>query len=601
MELTGIFKLLKEKFGYESFRPLQEDVVACILSSRDAVVLMPTGGGKSLCYQLPALSFTGLTVVISPLISLMKDQVDDLRSNGVTASYINSSLKEKEIAAIQKLALLGKLKILYIAPERLALPEFKDFLHALNVSLFAIDEAHCISEWGHDFRPDYRKLRALRGEFPKVPIIALTATATPRVRQDIVNQLGLTDPGIFVSSFDRPNLRYLVEPKTGYQERLIELLSKYRGEPVIIYCFSRVDCDRMAEKLRAHDFEARAYHAGMTAQERTQVQEAFIRDEVPIVCATIAFGMGINKPDVRLVAHLDLPKSVEGYYQETGRAGRDGLPAECVLFFSRGDMRKQLRFIDEMEDESARRRANLQLQQIVSYGEHILCRRKFLLKYFGEERTAEQCENCDNCSSPKESFDATELVQKIISAIMRTGERFGTWHIIKVLRGEDDEKIKARGHDSLSVFGIARDREAQALKHYIQQLLHRGLLAVVGDEYPVLQLTEEGKAFIKERKAISLAFYRHTAPGGRQKSGEPVNYDKELFENLRALRRRIALTHGIPPYLVFGNRTLQQMAREFPKTREDLSKIFGVGAEKLSQYGDAFLHMIKKHVDSDNI
>ena len=593
----NIKTLLKEKFGYTSFRPLQEDIISCILNSRDAVALMPTGGGKSLCYQLPALALPGLTVVISPLISLMKDQVDDLLGNGVSAAFINSSLKEKEIAAAQKKALENRLKILYLAPERLALPEFKEFLQKLKVSLFAIDEAHCISEWGHDFRPDYRKLRSLRSEFPKVPIIALTATATPRVQKDIVNQLELTNPGIFISSFDRPNLRYIVEEKNGYQERLIELLSKYRGEPVIVYCFSRADCEKLAGNLNRAGFVASAYHAGMNSADRSKVQEAFIRDQVPIVCATIAFGMGINKPDVRLIAHVDLPKSVEGYYQETGRAGRDSLPSECVLFFSRGDMLKQLRFIDKIEDDTARRRANLQLQQIVAYGEHIFCRRKFLLNYFGEDRNTPQCENCDNCQNPKESFEATEIVQKILSTILRTDERFGAWHIVKVLRGEDDEKIKNRGHESLSVFGIARDYESAALKHYIQQLLHRGLLSVMGDKYPILQLTAEGKAFIQDRKSIFLAFYQHTARAGKLKSDESVNYDKELFESLRALRRRIALTQSIPPYLVFGNRTLQQMAAEFPKDRQALSKIFGVGAEKLSQYGDAFLQVIKKYAD----
>ncbi|MDP2933126.1 MAG: DNA helicase RecQ [bacterium] len=595
MEKENLRIVLKEKFGYDNFRANQEEIVSAVLEGHHSLVLMPTGGGKSLCYQLPAVSSPGLTVVVSPLISLMKDQVDDLNLNGISAAFINSSLTAKGIEAVQNLARAKKLKILYAAPERLALPEFADFLREMDISLFAIDEAHCISEWGHDFRPDYRNLSKLRADFPKVPIMALTATATPRVRQDIITQLQLQEPKIFLASFDRPNLKYVVIPKQQSFGRLMELLEKYRSEPAIIYCFSRANTEDLADKLTAAGFAARAYHAGMTAKKRTAAQEDFIKDRVPIVCATIAFGMGINKPDVRLIVHMDLPKSVEGYYQETGRAGRDGLPSECVLFFSRGDVRKHMRFIEEIADSAERQRAHLKLDQMIAYADHTLCRRKFLLQYFGESRQNQRCDNCDNCQDPKTSFDATSVTQKILSAVIRCGERFGVRHIIKVLRGEADEKVLARGHHQLSVFGVASDTESKALEFYILQLLHRGFLEKQGTEYPILKLGTEGKTFLKERKSLSLAFFQKRKHHSLRPQ-TPADYDPDLYEELRQVRRRIAATRGVPPYIIFGNISLQQMATYYPKTREEMSAISGVGAEKLSQFGDVFIQIIKDYL-----
>ena len=601
MNAEALKKSLKQYFGYDDFRPMQREIIERALQKRDSLVLMPTGGGKSICFQLPAVIQSGLTVVISPLISLMKDQVDDLRENGIAAVFINSSQSDKEIAAVKEAALKKQLKILYLAPERLNLPVFKEFLRNLDISLFAVDEAHCVSEWGHDFRPEYRNLKYLREEFPKVPMIALTATATPRVRQDIIVQLGLLEPKIFVSSFNRPNLRYSVSPKKNYFENLVEMLEKYRGQPAIIYCFSRKDTEKTAERLRDLGFTALPYHAGLDARERTRTQEKFIRDEVSIVAATIAFGMGIDKPDVRLIAHADLPKSVEGYYQETGRAGRDGLPAECVLYFSRADTRKHLRFIDEIVDPEEQKRLRLKLDQMAVYGEYTICRRKYLLNYFGEDWPAGGCGNCDNCQAPKQSFEATVMAQKILSAVLRTQERFGANHIVQILRGEQSEKASSWGHNRLSVFGIAKTTEKKALKFYILQLLHRGLLLVAGTEYPVLKLSDLGRRFLAERQSILLAEYRSKGILEKYHSGESAaDYDPGLYEELRLLRGRIAATHSVPPYMIFGNAALQQMAIYFPQTKEEFARIAGVGKEKLAAFGDAFVGSIKEYLKGKN-
>ena len=466
---------LKNRFGFDRFLPLQEEIIGRVLSNKDTLVLMPTGGGKSLCYQLPAVLFTGVTVVVSPLIALMKDQVDGLRAHGIAAGFINSSLSDTQIARVQQMTLDGALEILYVAPERLALPEFREFLRNINLSLFAIDEAHCISEWGHEFRPDYRNLKTLRRDFPAVPIAALTATATEQVRLDIVDQLGLGQAQVFISSFNRANLSYAVQTKRNSFSRLLGLLNKHRNEPAIIYRFSRNSTEEMVEDLSAEGFKARPYHAGMGPDVRRDTQEKFIRDEVPIIVATIAFGMGIDKPDVRLVVHYDLPKTLEAYYQETGRAGRDGLPSDCVLFCSHQDRLKQEYFIRQIRDQSERENAEKKLARVIEFAELWTCRRKYLIEYLGEDWVGSSCDGCDICLTPRETCDATEISQKILSAGIRTENRFGARHIVDLLLGKRTKQIVRWGHDKLSVFGIEPSLLPEELQHWIDALLDRCL------------------------------------------------------------------------------------------------------------------------------
>ncbi|MFA6474844.1 MAG: RecQ family ATP-dependent DNA helicase [Patescibacteria group bacterium] len=480
--------LLKKHFGFEEFRPLQEEIINHVMAQRDCLVLMPTGGGKSLCFQMPAVAVEGVTVVISPLISLMKDQVDQLRSNGIEAAFLNSTLTANQIEDIQEQTLHGHVKLLYVAPERLATSGFQEFLHSLPISLIAIDEAHCISEWGHDFRPEYRNLKKLRGDFADVPIIALTATATETVRADILKQLNLHEPKVFISSFNRPNLTYSVQPKQDTFGRLVKLLRHYQGESVIIYCFSRKGTEELAERLRSLKFSAAPYHAGLTSAVRQQTQEKFIRDEINIIIATIAFGMGIDKPDVRLVVHYDLPKSVEGYYQETGRAGRDGLPAECVLFFSYADKRKHAWFIEQMADQAERDKVWQQLNCVIKYAELQRCRRQFLLNYFGESYPSGKCASCDVCTHQT-----------------------------------SDETVE-----------------------------------------------------------------------------EPA-YDATLFNELKNLRKQLAEQLGVPPYIIFGNTSLQEMATYFPQSQTSFVQITGVGTKKLTQFGDSFLTVIKTYAQTHNL
>ncbi|MCL5291055.1 MAG: DNA helicase RecQ [Actinobacteria bacterium] len=587
--------LLKTYFGYDKFRPLQEEIVASVLAKRDCLVLMPTGGGKSLCYQLPALKFDGLTLVVSPLISLMKDQVDALQANGVAADFINSSLTQTEINRAMVRVRQERTKILYLAPERVAVPDFQAFLSALKVSLIAIDEAHCISEWGHDFRPEYRNLKTLRRDFPDAPVIALTATATRRVREDIIAQLELKEAQTFISSFNRPNLTYLVRPKRNAFNALLALLHKHQNEPTIIYCVSRKGTEELAADLRANNFNAMAYHAGLANDVRKETQEKFIRDEVPIVVATIAFGMGIDKPDVRLIVHYDMPRTLEGYYQETGRAGRDGLPSECVLFYSYGDKIKHDFFIDQIEDPSERNRAGDKLAQVIEYCEWQDCRRAYLLKYFGEEWERQDCGGCDVCLTPRAEFDATEIAQKILSAVVRTGERFGAGYVINVLRGANDKKIRERGHEGLSVFGIVQDFTIDELVQLINVLLARKLLVKNGHRYPTLGLTEAGRSWLKLRERIILPRPARGVEQRAAKTAGEIDFDRELFEKLRVLRKTLADERGVPPFVIFGDASLQEMAAYFPQRPESLSEIFGVGAEKLAHFGEAFLAVIRRH------
>ena len=611
--------LLKKYFGFDEFRPLQKEIIENVLSGEDSLVLMPTGGGKSLCYQLPALKLDGLTLVISPLIALMKDQVDALSTNGISVAFINSTLSFPEIEEIQKKAMTGEIKILYIAPERLAIDGFQDFLSKVKVSLIAIDEAHCISEWGHDFRPDYRNLKILRKNFPNVPVIALTATATKKVKNDIVSQLDLSSGKSFISSFNRPNLSYHVRPKHGAFDSLAELLNKNREESSIIYCFSRKGTENLASDLDLEGFKVAAYHAGMKTEKRKLVQEKFIRDEIKVIVATIAFGMGIDKPNVRLVVHYNLPKTIEGYYQETGRAGRDGLSSQCVLFYSYGDTAKQNYFINQIESDIEQKNARKKLKQMVNLCQLETCRREFLLKYFGEkdakifnkkdrevasslpENEKNNCNGCDICLEPPEQFDATEIVQKILSAVVRTDQQFGMTHVVGVLRGSKNKNIQKFNHQNLSVHGIAREFSEEELKKIIQNLIARGVLLKNEENFGILSLSQKGADFLNQKQTINLPkpkIYSWVKEGKKEKV---IEYNKALFDKLRNLRKQIANEKNVPPFVIFGDVSLQQMAFYFPQNLESFAKISGVGQQKLQQFGKQFIDEISQFSSENNL
>ena len=590
---------MKSRFGHGRFLPMQEDVVRNVLRGRNSIVLMPTGGGKSLCYQLPALCMDGLTLVVSPLIALMKDQVDALKRRGIPAACINSATAPEESRQVARQIQHGQLKLLYVAPERIALPRFRKFLLGLKLSLIAIDEAHCISEWGHDFRPDYRNLQSLRADFPDVPLIALTATATEKVRQDIADVLRLKDAKRFSASFNRPNLTYRVRRKGSEFEELIELLSGIETGSAIIYCFSRKGTENLASKLTDRGVSALPYHAGLENSVRQETQDKFLRGEVRAIVATIAFGMGIDKPDIRLVVHYDLPKTVEGYYQETGRAGRDGLPSKCLLFYSYADQRNQQYFIGQIEDEAQRSNAAEKLERMVKYAEIRGCRRVFLLDYFGEKWNGGNCQACDMCldkwelPAGWEAYDGTEIAQKILSAVIRSGERFGTEYVVSLLRGSRAQRLLQQGHDQLSVYGLAREISKGDLKESVHQLIDKGLLARRdGDELPTLLVTAEGRDFLKARESVTLA--RRAVDGAT----DPQQHDAILFEKLRVLRRNIADGMSVPAYVVFGNAVLEQMALHCPIDSDALVRVKGVGRSKLEQYGPAFIAAIRDHVNS---
>ena len=604
-----ILSVLKSRFGFERFLPLQEEIVSNVIAGNDSLVLMPTGAGKSLCYQLPALCMDGYTMVVSPLIALMKDQVDALRANGIPAAFVNSTLSPHENENVLAQAGRGDLKILYVAPERLATPRFRNFLNAATPSLIAIDEAHCISEWGHDFRPDYRNLKMLRSDLPGVPVIALTATATDVVRRDIVDQLRLEGGGSYISSFNRPNLVYTVRPKQHAFDELLDLLGRYENQSAIVYCFSRKDTENLAEDLSSQGFAAMPYHAGLESTVRRATQDRFIRDETSVIVATIAFGMGIDKPDVRLVVHYSLPKTLEGYYQETGRAGRDGLPGECVLFYSYGDKVKQDFFIRQIENADERRHAADKLSKMVEYSELRTCRRRFMLDYFGEKWDSESgggCGGCDVCVTEKEEFDATEIAQKILSAVVRTGERFGAKHVIDVLRGSKAKRVVELGHDQLSVHGIASESTVDELKELFGLLHDEGLMAISTGEYRTISVTPEGRSFLKKSDMLTLARLprapsrtngtrsrsRTASRNGRDRE---LDYDRDLFEELRTLRKRIANDKDVPAFVIFGDASLREMACYLPHDRDAFGAISGVGATKLDQLADEFLAVIVEY------
>ena len=587
--------LLQKHFGYSAFRPLQEDIINTVLTGGDALVVMPTGSGKSLCFQLPALCLDGMTLVISPLISLMKDQVDGLRADGVSAAFLNSSQSTAEQAAVKIAVQRGEVRLLYIAPERLSAEGFPSFLSSLNVRLIAIDEAHCISEWGHEFRPDYRMLTLLRATLPHIPCIALTATATPKVREDIQEQLNLGSARVFLSSFNRENLTYHVYPKARSFERLLLILRKSGRLPAIIYCFSRRDTEGLALDLTAEGFSCLPYHAGLEPQVRRETQEKFMRDEIDIVTATIAFGMGIDKPDVRTVVHMDLPKNIEGYYQETGRAGRDGLPSDCILFHSYGDKFKQEYFIDQMQDPDQQKTARQKLDLMLRYGESESCRRAYLLRYFGEKYDALSCNGCDRCLQSGTMFDATEVAQKILSAVIRTGERFGAAHITAVLCGKNSERISALGHCDLPVFGCVADYDERQLREIIISLIASGHLKKAQGQYPTLSVTDIGREFLKTKKPLRLRAPEEKMDIAQRKQDEKeLPFDPALFEELRTLRRAIAEEQGIAAFVVFGDRTLREMATYFPQRPESFHRIYGVSQRKQEQYGTRFLAVIQR-------
>jgi len=591
--------VLKEVFGYGSFRPLQESIIRDSLDGRDVLALLPTGGGKSLCYQLPALVRPGLTVVISPLIALMKDQVDSLRANGVAATFLNSTLDEGERRKRWRGLHTGAYKLLYLAPERLILGTMPDELARWGVSCLAVDEAHCISEWGHDFRPDYRQIGALRERFHQVPFLALTATATERVRSDILGQLHLRDAATYVASFNRPNLVYRVLPKSQPSQQVIGFLKDRKDEAGIIYCSSRAGADALAARLLEAGIPATAYHAGLEKADREKAQDRFLRDEVRVVCATIAFGMGINKPNVRFVLHHDLPKNLEGYYQETGRAGRDGLPGECLLLFSAGDVAKQQSFIEEKTDAREQQLAREQLRQMVHYAESSQCRRAALLGYFGETFGSDNCGACDNCQSPRSSYDGTVAAQKLLSCVYRVRQRsgfdFGLNHIVTVLTGGEVERVKRYGHDQISTFGIGAEHSRNEWGAIARELIRLGYLRQQSGEFPTVELAPEGLAALKDRRRISLT-RPMVSPRTRSSRAGEIECDELLFEKLRVLRRRLAEEQGVPPYIVFGDVTLRSMARDYPENPSEMHAISGVGEAKFRAYGEAFLTEIRDHL-----
>ena len=603
---------LKKHFGYDQFRPLQREIIDDALAGRDLFVLMPTGGGKSLCFQLPALMRNGLTIVVSPLIALMKDQVDALRTSGIAATYLNSTLDRQEAKARWRGLHRGRYRMLYVAPERLMLDSFLE--HALNwdIAQFAIDEAHCISEWGHDFRPEYRELKKLRKHLPDVPIMALTATATERVRADIIKELKLRDPRVYVASFNRPNLTYRVVPKTAPYEQLLAFIRSRPNDSGVIYCASRKSTESIAGNLKEDGITAKPYHAGLTNAERTKHQDAFLRDDVRVITATIAFGMGINKPNVRFVVHYDLPKNIESYYQETGRAGRDGLPGECVLLFSPGDVAKQLHFIDEKAEGEARI-ARAQLQQMVHYAETRECRRTVLLKYFGESypsnaetvggQTPPQhisCENCDNCLQPPETFDGTVHAQKFLSCVYRIHARhgfgFGLGHVVDVLRGADTEAIRQRGHNGLSTYGIGGELKRAEWQAIGRELLRLDLIECAPGKFATLSLTSAGLEALRKRTSIVLTKQIEIVEKAPRRRTGAIECDEALFERLRALRRQLADERGVPAYIIFSDVSLREMARKYPTNSTEFRRIPGVGAQKLKDFGEAFLGEIKIHL-----
>lgn len=587
--------ILKQVFGYSEFRDGQETVINAALNGQDSLVLLPTGGGKSVCYQVPALALNGLTVVISPLISLMQDQVSQLQALGVKAAYINNSLNRDEQQQIYQQLHNGLLKLLYVAPEKVLQHEFKERLSHLNISLFAIDEAHCVSHWGHDFRPHYCRLSELKQRFADVPMMALTATADKATRFDIVQQLGLNAPYIHTGSFDRPNIRYTIEEKFKPLAQLLRYLKEQQNQSGIIYCTSRKRVDEIAEKIADAGMNAAAYHAGMSNEQRQFVQTGFARDDIQIVVATVAFGMGINKPNVRFVLHYDIPKSIESYYQETGRAGRDGLAAEAIMYFDPADIGRVRRFFEDIEDEQRRRVEEQRFNAMASFAEAQTCRRQILLNYFSEYQR-EPCGNCDICLNPPKSFDGTLVAQQALSCVYRAEQRFGLGYIVELLRGANTSRIRDNNHHQLSTYGIGKEHSSEFWLSIVRQLIHQGLLSQDITQGSALRLTEGARVILKGQYALQMAEPRLQAKHVYQDKLAQFNYDKKLFAKLRALRKELADADDVPPYVVFNDKTLAEMAQLMPTNDSEFLKVSGVGFTKLNKYGSPFLHAIRNYL-----
>lgn len=592
--------VLREVFGYQSFRPGQDAVIEQLVAGNDVLAIMPTGGGKSLCYQIPALVRPGLAIVVSPLIALIKDQVDALRANGVAAAGLHSGLARDELLEVYSQLWRGDLKLLYIAPERILLPDFLARLQDLPLSLIAIDEAHCISQWGHDFRPEYAELGRLKQLFPHIPIAALTATADDATRIDILNRLGLHEPFVHLASFDRPNIRYTLVEKFKPSEQLLHYVQKQAGQCGIVYCTSRKRTEEVADLLKVRNIRAACYHAGLPADERARVQDAFIRDDLDIVVATVAFGMGIDKPNVRFVVHYDIPKNIESYYQETGRAGRDGLPAEALLLFDPADIERVRGLLENNENPEQRQVEIFKLNLMSAFAEAQTCRRQVLLNYFGEYH-AKPCGNCDICLDPPKTYDGTEDAQKALSCVYRVGQRYGMGHVIEVLRGAQSQRIRELGHDKLSTYGIGKEQSHEYWLSVLRQLIHKGLLVQNITRHLVLQLTEAARPILRGEQPLELAVPRTELLSAKKLRRRELELaqgeDAALFRELRKLRKQLAEDEGIPPYVVFNDATLLELAQFKPTNDDEMLMINGVGYRKLERFGEAFLECIREHAD----
>lgn len=603
MNLTQASAALKKYFGYDQFRPLQADIIQRVYDGNDTLVLMPTGGGKSLCFQIPAITQEGVAVVISPLIALMKDQVEALSANGIPAAFINSSNSLAQQQNVETALLAGYLKLLYVSPEKLVSQSFQPLLKRLNISLFAIDEAHCISSWGHDFRPEYTQLKFLKKQFPKVPIIALTATADKLTRKDILSQLGLQNPATFIASFDRPNISLSVRSGLRKLEQIVAFLQEHPNQSGIIYCLSRKGCEGLAEKLNAKGFKAAFYHAEVPNAQRNKVQDDFINDRTPIICATLAFGMGIDKSNVRFVVHYNLPRNLEGYYQEIGRAGRDGLPADALLFFSYADLLSYREMFEQGDASAEQKDLKLaKLERMYQFAEAPTCRRKTILNYFGEP-LQQNCGNCDVCKNPPRHFDGSVPAQKALSAILRTEQQVGMSMLIDILRGSQRREIIAHNYHKIKTFGAGKEFGYDDWLYFLSQMLHIGLVEIAYDDHNCLRVTEQGKKVLFEAQKVPLAMPiekpkskdKSALPRVTEKS-KPQMHREELLALVHTLRRELAIQQGIPPYTLFSDLTLQQMADRRPLSDAEMLDIEGVSERKLQLYGDAFLSIIRRFV-----